>query len=58
MKRWTRRLAQTLSLTALGSIGCAEEREPISRVQPQALENSFFVGKLNDETDNPDYGLV
>lgn len=53
MKKWNRRLLQGLSLLALGFVGCAEEREPINRVQPNALEKSFFVGKLSDELDNP-----
>lgn len=33
-------------LAALGVIaGCAEERDPINRVQPNALPKSFFVGE-------------
>ncbi|MCC6214950.1 MAG: hypothetical protein IT376_08785 [Polyangiaceae bacterium] len=45
-----------LSLVSLGLIaafGCAEEREPISRVQPNALDKTFFVGNLADATDDP-----
>lgn len=53
MNRWTRRLLQGLSLLALGSVGCAEEREPINRVQADALAKSFFVGNLKDQNDNP-----
>ena len=33
---------------------CATERAPINRVQPEALEKSFFVGaSLNDSSDDP-----
>lgn len=53
MNRWTRRLLQGLSLAALASVGCAEEREPINRVQADALAKSFFVGDLKDQNDNP-----
>ena len=32
-------------LSVLGLMaGCAEERDPINRVQPNALPKSFFVG--------------
>ena len=31
---------------ALSAGGCAAEREPINRVQPNALHKSFFVGNL------------
>src|SRR5262245_40681216 len=48
MKTWTRRCLQGASLIALCSVGCAEEREPINRVQPQALEKAFFVGAKSD----------
>jgi hypothetical protein len=38
------------------ALGCAEEREPISRVQPNALEKAFFVGqKLQDPSDDPEF---
>lgn len=42
---------------ALGLVsGCAEERAPINRVQPNAVEKSFFVGaKLSDASDNPEF---
>lgn len=36
--------------------GCAEERAPINRVQPQALDKTLFVGKdLLDPADDPEY---
>lgn len=53
MNRWTRRLLQGLSMLALGGVGCAEERDPINRVQADALAKSFFVGNLKDQNDNP-----
>ena len=35
---------------------CAEERPPINRVQPNALEKSFFAGKnLADASDDPEF---
>ncbi|MBL9024149.1 MAG: zinc-dependent metalloprotease [Myxococcales bacterium] len=42
---WARLVGLSLlSLAATGAVGCAEEREPINRVQPNALAKSFFVG--------------
>ncbi|MBI5610462.1 MAG: hypothetical protein HY902_16410, partial [Deltaproteobacteria bacterium] len=35
--------------------GCAEERPPINRVQANALAKSFFVGKLADPKDDPEF---
>jgi hypothetical protein len=36
--------------------GCAESRAPINRVQPEALDKSFFVGpNIQDPTDNPEF---
>lgn len=45
-----------LLLTALGVsalIGCAVERPTINRVQPNALEKSFFIGELDTPGDDP-----
>ena len=43
-------------LSLLFMNGCAEERPPIDRVQPFALEKSFFVGKdLQSADDNPEF---
>ena len=57
--RWQRlRVAfvATLGLLAGGALGCAEEREPINRVQPNALAKSFFVGDdLRSDADNPEF---
>jgi hypothetical protein len=50
-----RRLLICTVLT-LGATGCASERAPINRVQANALEKSFFVGKdLADPKDNPEF---
>ncbi|MBL9022670.1 MAG: hypothetical protein JNL21_10755 [Myxococcales bacterium] len=47
-------LALALSLAAVGANGCAEEREPINRVQPNALAKSFFIGEdFVDTGDDP-----
>ena len=36
--------------------GCAEERGPVDRTQPWALEKSFFVGPgLADPADDPEF---
>ncbi len=36
--------------------GCAEERDPINRVQPNALAKSFFLGEdLADPDDDPEF---
>jgi hypothetical protein len=44
------------SVGLLATLGCAEERAPINRVQPDALEKSFFVGKdLQSDADNPSF---
>jgi hypothetical protein len=43
---------------ALAASGCAEEREPINRVQPYALKKSDYVGnKLLDPSDDPEFYL-
>ena len=39
----------------IGLLGCAQEKEPIVRVQPNALDKSFFVGNLTDPTDDPEF---
>ena len=53
--KWTRRLAMGLSLVALNVVGCAQERDPINRVQADALSKDFFVGKLADPSDDPEF---
>lgn len=50
-----RRLAP-LALAVLATAGCAEERPPINRVQPNALQKAFFVGSnLADPADDPEF---
>lgn len=48
--------ALSVALLALFAVGCAEERDPINRVQPYALKKSFFIGeKFNDPKDDPEF---
>jgi hypothetical protein len=48
-------LATILAL-CVGAGACAEEREPINRVQPDALAKEFFVGAdLANPTDDPEF---
>lgn len=50
--RWSVALLSLLALLC----GCASERAPINRVQPEALQKSFFVGaSLTDEADDPEF---
>ena len=43
-------------LTAIAVFGCAQERAPINRVQPYALDKTQFVGaNLADPKDNPEF---
>lgn len=45
-----------LVFASAGAAGCAEERDPINRVQANAIPKSFFVGaKLNDASDDPEF---
>lgn len=45
-----------LALAILALVpGCAQERKPINRVQADALDKTFFVGKLDDPTDDPEF---
>jgi hypothetical protein len=40
----------------LVALGCAQERAPINRVQPYALDKTFFLGAdLQDPKDNPEF---
>jgi hypothetical protein len=49
-------LAAITGVLAYASIGCAEERDPINRVQPNALPKAFFVGEdLKDTGDDPEF---
>src|SRR5688500_7681066 len=50
----SRKLA--LFIAVLTLLGCAEERAPISRVQPNALAKAFFVGSdLRGTGDDPEF---
>ncbi len=55
MRMWTRAvLIGAIGLAAGGAVGCAEEREPINRVQANTLAKSFFVGEdFEDTSDDP-----
>jgi hypothetical protein len=49
--RWSIAISCLLLLS-----GCASERAPINRVQPEALQKSFFVGaSLTDDSDDPEF---
>jgi len=56
-----RSLQRQMTLVALGlavagaTVGCAQERDPINRVQPQALKKSWFVGDLKNPNDDPEF---
>ncbi|MBW2527903.1 MAG: hypothetical protein JRI23_27225, partial [Deltaproteobacteria bacterium] len=52
---WRAALLGTV-LAAVGTTGCAEERDPINRVQANALSKSFFVGQdLQHPGDDPEF---
>jgi len=53
--RIARQLTAGLSMLALTLMGCAEEREPINRVQADALAKDFFVGEVGDPDDDPQF---
>ncbi len=57
MRMWTQAVALgAMGLAAGGALGCAEERAPINRVQPDALAKSFFVGAdLVNSSDDPEF---
>ncbi len=45
-----------LLASGLALSGCAEERPPIDRVQPDVLDKTFFVGNLlQDSADDPEF---
>src|SRR5207248_923897 len=53
--RWLGLMA-VLSLVGAQSVGCAESRDPINRVQAGALDKHFFVGaSLSDPKDDPEF---
>jgi hypothetical protein len=52
-----RKLALSSALVgAVALAGCAQQRAPVNRVQPDALDKTFFVGKdLADTSDDPEF---
>jgi hypothetical protein len=53
--RWLGFFAMTAVVAGL-SIGCAESRPPVNRIQAGALDKSFFVGaSLSDPSDDPEF---
>ena len=43
-------------LLGLAATGCAQEREPIDRVQPNVLKKTFFLGPdIHDSSDDPEF---
>ncbi len=59
LPKWFARIGLTALVTIVssaGAAGCAEERDPINRVQANAIPKSFFVGQnLNDASDDPEF---
>ena len=56
--KWTRRMGLVAIAGAIvyGSVGCAQERDPINRVQSSALSKHFYVGAdLSNPTDDPEF---
>lgn len=58
-KSWSCRVAPVavgFALLSTMNMGCAEERQPINRVQADALSKSFFLGEdLDDIEDDPEF---
>lgn len=53
--RWLGLISLALAMWSL-SAGCAQARDPINRVQANALDKHFFVGpSLSDPTDDPEF---
>ncbi len=53
-RNWVRTALLGAAIAA-AAVGCAEEREPINRVQPNALAKTFFVGDLHTTKDDPEF---
>jgi hypothetical protein len=43
------------ALIACAACGCAQERDPINRVQANAIAKSFFVGEIANPDDDPEF---
>ncbi|MBI4704710.1 MAG: hypothetical protein HY744_26710 [Deltaproteobacteria bacterium] len=55
-KIWTRSVLACLIGAGAVGLGCAQEREPINRVQANALAKAFFVGPdLQSHHDDPEF---
>ena len=55
-KNLARRVSAAVAILGCSAlVGCAEEREPINRVQANALAKSFFVGKIASPEDDPEF---
>ncbi|MCC6897810.1 MAG: hypothetical protein IT377_02485, partial [Polyangiaceae bacterium] len=55
-KTLVRRAVAALAIVVCsGLAGCAEERDPINRVQANALAKSFFVGEVASPDDDPEF---
>jgi hypothetical protein len=53
-RKWVSALLVPLAFA--GAVGCAQERDPINRVQPNALAKSFYVGEdLVGPQDDPEF---
>jgi hypothetical protein len=57
--RWKPLRPALMSLAVIApsaiTAGCAEERDPINRVQANALDKAFFVGDLASSADDPEF---
>jgi len=59
--KWMGRIGLTALIMGIvgassGVMGCAAERDPINRVQPNAIPKSFFIGgNFNDSADDPEF---
>jgi hypothetical protein len=56
--KWTRRLGLAVLAGGIihGSVGCAQERDPINRVQANAMSKHFFGGvDLASTSDDPEF---
>ena len=59
MRTWLARSGLVLlAASACLAAGCAEERDPINRVQPNALPKTFFLGAdLKGSADDPEFRM-
>jgi len=48
-------LGALLGGLAWASVGCAGERDPINRVQANAMPKSFFIGNIADNNADPEF---